>query len=111
MKREGIAWALDPSLLAVDLADALVRSGVPFREAHGAVGWLVAEAEEAGGSILEVPTERAAELHPALPRALETLRAPTPHEMYERSVESRSAVGGTSRRAIQAQLESARTIL
>jgi len=37
----------DPLLLATDLADELVRVGVPFREAHHIVGALVAAAEKA----------------------------------------------------------------
>jgi len=37
--------ASDPSLLATDLADYLVRKGLPFRQAHHAVGALVAAAE------------------------------------------------------------------
>jgi argininosuccinate lyase len=38
--------ASDPSLLATDLADYLVRKGVPFRDAHHAVGAVVASAEK-----------------------------------------------------------------
>jgi argininosuccinate lyase len=38
--------ASDPSLLATDLADYLVRKGVPFRQAHHAVGAVVAAAEK-----------------------------------------------------------------
>ncbi|MCP5518391.1 MAG: argininosuccinate lyase [Verrucomicrobiales bacterium] len=37
--------AADPALLATDLADHLVLQGVPFREAHHAVGKVVAKAE------------------------------------------------------------------
>jgi argininosuccinate lyase len=39
------AAASDPLLLATDLADHLVRKGVPFRQAHELVGKAVAEAE------------------------------------------------------------------
>jgi argininosuccinate lyase len=42
------AAASDPALLATDLADYLVRKGVPFRQAHHAVGTLVALAEQLG---------------------------------------------------------------
>lgn len=42
------AAAGDPALLATDLADYLVGKGVPFRQAHHAVGAVVALAEEAG---------------------------------------------------------------
>lgn len=38
--------ASDPALLATDLADLLVRRGVPFRQAHEQVGKLVAQAEK-----------------------------------------------------------------
>jgi argininosuccinate lyase len=38
----------DPALLATDLADYLVRKGLPFRQAHHTVGWLVALAERSG---------------------------------------------------------------
>ena len=40
--------ANDPALLATDLADYLVRKGMPFRQAHHVVGAIVALAEKAG---------------------------------------------------------------
>jgi argininosuccinate lyase len=43
-----LAAASDPVLLATDLADYLVRKGQPFRQAHHAVGALVALAERLG---------------------------------------------------------------
>jgi argininosuccinate lyase len=45
--RDRIAASLTNDLLAVELADALVGEGVPFREAHRAVGALWAAAERA----------------------------------------------------------------
>jgi argininosuccinate lyase len=42
------AAANDPALLATDLADYLVRKGMPFREAHHVVGAVVALAEKTG---------------------------------------------------------------
>ena len=42
------AAANDPALLATDLADYLVRKGMPFRQAHHVVGLVVALAEKAG---------------------------------------------------------------
>jgi len=42
------AAAGDPALLATDLADYLVRKGMPFRQAHHAVGAVVALAEKTG---------------------------------------------------------------
>ena len=43
-----LAAARDPALLATDLADYLVRKGLPFRQAHHAVGAVVALAEKQG---------------------------------------------------------------
>ena len=42
------AAASDPALLATDLADYLVKRGMPFRQAHHVVGAVVALAEKAG---------------------------------------------------------------
>jgi len=44
----GAEAASDPALLATDLADYLVRKGLPFRRAHHIVGSVVGLAEEAG---------------------------------------------------------------
>lgn len=42
------AAARDPQLLATDLADYLVRKGMPFRQAHHVVGAVVAHCEQTG---------------------------------------------------------------
>jgi len=47
------AAASDPLLLATDLADHLVLQGLPFRDAHHAVGALVARAEK-----LQIPLDK-----------------------------------------------------
>jgi argininosuccinate lyase len=49
-----LAVASDPALLATELADYLVRRGVPFRAAHHAVGALVAMAEKLGKPLNEL---------------------------------------------------------
>jgi argininosuccinate lyase len=43
-----LAAASDPTLLATDLADYLVRKKMPFRQAHHVVGAVVALAEKSG---------------------------------------------------------------
>ncbi len=48
------AAAGDPALLATDLADYLVRKGMPFRQAHHAVGAVVARAEKAGKPLNQI---------------------------------------------------------
>jgi argininosuccinate lyase len=44
----------DPALLATDLADYLVRKGMPFRQAHHVVGAVVALAEKSGKALNEL---------------------------------------------------------
>ncbi len=46
--------ASDPALLATDLADYLVRKGMPFRQAHHVVGAVVALAEKTNKPLNEV---------------------------------------------------------
>jgi len=46
------AAASDDRLLATELADALAKRGIPFREAHEIVGRRIAEAEALGTSLL-----------------------------------------------------------
>jgi argininosuccinate lyase len=91
--------ALDAGLLATDIADGLVREGVPFREAHGLVGRLVRVAEEAGVPLDAVPADRAATVHPRLPALLRDLGT------WEDSIERRATLGGSSRHAVARQQE------
>ena len=58
-KARCLAAASDPALLATDLADWLVRKGMPFRHAHHAVGRLVALAEKSGVPLDKVSDEAA----------------------------------------------------
>jgi argininosuccinate lyase len=51
--------ASDPLLLATDLADFLVSSGLPFRQAHHVVGELVGLAESKGVSLTAISDEEA----------------------------------------------------
>jgi argininosuccinate lyase len=48
------AAASDPALLATDLADYLVRKGLPFRQAHRAVGAVVSLSEQKGKRLSEL---------------------------------------------------------
>ncbi len=57
----------DPLLLATDLADLLVLQGMPFREAHHAVGALVALAEQENLLLHELPLSQARSVVPQLP--------------------------------------------
>ncbi len=55
----------DPALLATDLADYLVAKGVPFREAHHAVGAVVKIAEKLSVKLDNLPLEEVQSVHKA----------------------------------------------
>jgi argininosuccinate lyase len=54
---------------AVDLAEALVRAGIPFREAHAAVAAAVRLAADRGARLADLDTAELAAIHPALAAA------------------------------------------
>jgi argininosuccinate lyase len=97
--------AVLPATLATDLADALVRRGVAFRDAHAAVGRLVRQAEEEGVGLDRLPASAYTAAHPAFgDDALSALS-------HEASVAARGVEGGTAPAAVRAQLEAARAAL
>jgi len=101
----GIRASMTPDLLATDLADYLVRKGVPFRESHAVVGRLVRMAEEQGVAVSQLPVEQVREAHGAFGEDVADALS------FEGSVEARSVRGGTSRSAVEDQLRRARTAL
>jgi argininosuccinate lyase len=104
--RERLASAAaDEFLAATDLADALVRAGVPFREAHGVVGGLVRYALEHGRQLSDLGREELAAISPHLDDGVHELLA-----QGER-LESKASRGGTALERVREQLERARTML
>jgi argininosuccinate lyase len=104
--RERMASAAsDEFIAATDVADALVRKGVPFREAHGMVGALVRTAVEGGQRLSELSDEQLHELVPQLDGSF--------HELLEPSswLESKVSEGGTSLARVRDQLAQARHVL
>jgi argininosuccinate lyase len=61
-----VSAASDPALLATDLADYLVRKGVPFRTAHHAIGALVALADKSGKRLDQLTPAEFKSVHPKL---------------------------------------------
>ncbi len=83
---------------ATDLADWLVRAlGLPFREAHHITGRIVRAAEERGIALDRVPLTDLQAIEPRITKdALKVLSV-------ERSVESRTSLGGTAPKKVAAQ--------
>jgi argininosuccinate lyase len=91
--------ALDPFMLATDLADYLVRKGVPFRETHHISGRCVALSEETGTPMNELSYEQLKKVDSRFEKDIaETFD-------YEKSVEMRSAKGGTSKQSVLEQIK------
>ncbi len=105
-KRERMAEAAsDEFIAATDVADLLVRRGVPFREAHGIVGGVVRAAVERGKQLSELTEEELSELAPQLDG-----------EFYDlldegSSLESKVSDGGTAMSRVRDQLAQARQVL
>jgi len=105
LRPERMEAAIDDGVLATDLADYLVRRGMPFREAHRVVGELVREVMESGRGLTEL--------------SLEELRRHS--DLFEedalgfldvrRSMELRNIEGGTGPEAVRQQMEKARAVL
>jgi argininosuccinate lyase len=100
------AAASDELIAATDVADLLVRRGVPFREAHGIVGGLVRAALERGGRLSALTDDDLASLAPSLPAA--ELRGLLEQRSW---LESKVSEGGTSLARVREQLERARGTL
>ncbi len=100
-----IGTRLDPELLATDIADYLVRKGVPFRVSHGVVGKLVRASEEREEPLSQMPFHMFQSAHAAFEKDVLQLFS------FETSVEARNVAGGTAREAVAAQFNQARQAL
>ncbi len=88
---------LDPSILATDIAEELVRRGVPFRTAHEHVArWIRAAAQSC------------ADLREAAAREAPELRSFAKRLTFESSVARRDLPGGTASRRVRAALARSR---
>ncbi|HAN71272.1 MAG TPA: argininosuccinate lyase, partial [Actinobacteria bacterium] len=91
--------------LATDIAEWLVREGVPFREAHEIAGASVRAAEERGVELWDLSEADLAAVSPRLTpevRSVLSLRG---------SLDSRSAFGGTAPARVAEQLDALRQLL
>lgn len=99
--RDAMARALSPDLLATDLAEYLVRKGVPFRTAHGVVGHVLRAASDKGVSPPELALADLQAISPVFDAAVADVWD------YQKSAERRDSEGGVSRRAIDEQIAKA----
>ena len=100
-----IRAALDDALLATDLADYLVRKGVPFRQSHYLVGQAVRRAEELDVPLGDLTLADYQAIHPIFTKDVYQVFD------FQRSVEARDVEGGTAPSAVRAQIEQAKGLL
>jgi len=84
---------------ATDLADYLVKKGLPFRTAYKIVGQLVAECIEKKTVLEELPLSRYKEIHELFDEDLFSAID------LETCVETRTSAGGTGRDSVMTQIE------
>ena len=96
---ERMLEVMNAQLIATDLADYLVRRGVPFRTTHQVVGRLVRKSEESGVSLSELPLDALQAEHQAFEEDVADVFD------WFRSADARDSDGGTSLRAVRDQLQ------
>jgi argininosuccinate lyase len=89
-------------LLATDLAEALVRAGVPFREAHEAVGRIVGHCVKKDVDLHSLTREDLQAFHGSFDASALELAD------LEGALEGRQMIGGTARSRVEEALAVAR---
>jgi argininosuccinate lyase len=104
-RAERMAAQLEPGLLATDLADYLVKRGVPFRQAHELVGQVVQLAEGKGVALTELTVDEL--------RSISDRFSDDVAEVFDiqASLASRAVPGGTAPEALQEQMAAAEELL
>jgi len=97
--------AADEFPAATDIADLLVKRGMPFRQAHGVVAGLVRTAVDSDRTLSELSEDEVREHAPEL--------VPGYHELLAEGawLESKISEGGTALPRVQEQLQRARAAL
>ena len=97
--------ALQGYATATDLADYLVKKGLPFRDAHEAVAHAVRACEQRGCDLAELSTEEL--------RQFSELIGPDVHQVLtlEGSVAARHHVGGTAPEQVRMAIQRVRSLL
>jgi argininosuccinate lyase len=95
---------LVPEMLATDIAEYLVRKGLPFRETHHIAGAAVKLAETRNMPLDKLTVEDLQTLHPLFDQDVSNLWS------YENSAESRDSIGGTSRSKVLEQINKIRNV-
>ncbi|MBN2189239.1 MAG: argininosuccinate lyase [Chitinispirillaceae bacterium] len=105
VNRANIEKQLDPSLFATDVADYLVRKGVPFRKAHHLTGRIVAYCSEKKRKLSELPLPVLKSFSRLFERDVYSIFS------WENSLSKREIEGGTGRKSVLRQIIAAEKML
>jgi argininosuccinate lyase len=100
-----ILKAMDPEMLATDLADYLVAKGMPFREAHKTIGNLIQTAYQTGKNITQLTLEQ-----------MQVVTSLVDADVFDifnwnSAVDRRSSPGGTATKRVKEQIQQASALL
>jgi argininosuccinate lyase len=98
-KTRMLAAASDPALMATDLAEWLVKHGVPFREAHHRVGRLVGYSRKVDVALDKLTLDQIKESVPEATDEVLGLWKP------QKSVAARDIIGATAPRQVRYQID------
>ncbi|MBD3317458.1 MAG: argininosuccinate lyase, partial [Chitinivibrionales bacterium] len=105
VREECIERRLDPFLLATDLADYLVRKGLPFRLAHKVVGRIVGHCTQNDLPLTSLTLAQLAEFSPEFTSDV------TEIFQWKQALRGRDIAGGTGPSSVAEQIRKARDLV
>ena len=92
-------------LLATDIADHLVKSGIPFRTAHGIVRQIIDHCEKNKKTVFDLKLTELKKFHKKFNKNVLTLLN------YDRSIKNKKSYGSTSYMSVKHQIEIAKKMI
>ncbi len=108
---ERMRLSIDAGMMATDLADALVKQGLPFRQAHNLAGKAVQHAAAHSKTLDALTPNELQALDPELKEEWFTEETLAAIFDPQQSVDRRNAAGGSAAPAVAAQLKQVRRLL
>jgi len=105
VREQALNRALDPTMLATELADYLVKRGIPFREAHGIVGQVVRRAQDLQLPMNRLPLREFQAIAPVFEQDVVKVFD------FQAAVARRELPGGTGPQAVDEQIRQAEQML
>ena len=92
-------------LLATDIADSIVKSGIPFRQAHGIVKQIILYCEKNKKTLFDLKLIELKKFHKKFNKTTLTLLN------YDKSIKNKKSYGSTSYQSVKLQIETAKKLV